>query len=805
MQLKFFIILILFLSIHTAYGQHTLRGQLVDSTGQQVSDATVTLNHSTSSSSWSAVSDDQGFFIFQIPNGSYQLKVTCLGFQDFFKSPIAITDQDLQLGKIQLKTDEQFIEAIHIKGERRLIEQKSDRMILNVANSILADGMNALEILQRAPGVKVDDDGKIQMRGKADVGVLINGKLSYLSSSELATLLKGPASSNIQRVELITNPSSKYDAQGMGGLINIVMKREMKSGFNGSVNVFGGGGRKERYGLAAQLNANVNRWNMMASFNKAYRGEEEYRNFNRYFEKRPQENLARMSNQYSLTSEPLETNSAKLAVDFLPTERTSIGVLWSTDFGTYKNFNQGYNNILYSDQQMISNTLTNNAILSQWNTHNFNVNFTQTFNEQGDELRADLDYMYADYDANQLLISDYQKTTFQNAYTSSRRNLTPSISKLYIGKIDYTKHISEGQVFEIGWKSSSIEADNNSINDTLKNQQWLHDVGNSNHFKYQEQIHAGYLNYQLEKGKWNLVMGLRAEHTNAVGNQLTTQQRFTRQYTNWFPSASLSHKFSDKNNLQLSYSRRINRPDYEDLNPFRFYVDAFVFFEGNPTLQPELANAFELNYSFGKNLNLSVFYTEVSDVMTNVLTQIPDRNTTIRSVANIAGFQNKGLSINHAYAVTKFWTSINNAVLFENYYFGEFNQERINQRQWSYSLQSNNTFKLGAGFSAELNAQYNSPETDGVFKRKSYGQVSAGLMKQVWKDKIALKLSATDLFRTMRYATSSESSGVRMQQNFNLDSRVLLLSATWKIGKELKSKRKEHQESDEQKRMRGGN
>src|SRR5690606_25508924 len=267
---------------------------------------------------------------------------------------------------------------------------------------------------------------------------------------------------------------------------------------------------------------------------------------------------------------------------------------------------------------------------------------------------------------------------------------------------------------------------------------------------------------------------------------------------------SITRKIGEKHSVQFSYSKRVNRPDYEDLNPFRYYIDAFVFYEGNPLLQPELANAFELNYSFGKNLHASFYYTDVKDVMTSVLTQLPAQNVTIRTIANIEGFRNKGVNINHSYSPINFWTSINNANIFENHYFGKFNNESIDNREWSYAIQSNNIFKLPKKWSFEINGQYNSPQTDGVLRQKGFGFVSAGLMKNVWKDKVSLKLAVNDIFKSMTYQTESYAGGVRMNQNFNLDSRTFIFSATIKLGKELNGRQKK-KDNEEQNRVRGGN
>ncbi|WP_409150250.1 outer membrane beta-barrel protein [Sphingobacterium sp. BS-2] len=802
LQIKLCTLLLLF-SV-TLHAQSIVNGRVHDENNAPLSQVTVSIKSISNQTQKSISTDKNGSFSFDLPYGNYDLIISYLGYSNFIRKDIPVASMQMNLGNITLLPSAQSLEEIEIKGERKLIERLSDRMVINIENSILADGMTALEILQRAPAVKVDDDGNISMRGKTDVAVMINGKLSYLSPRDLATLLKGTSSSSIKSVELITNPSAKYDAQGMGGMINIVMKNDKKAGFNLSVNSYGGAGRKERYGAGFNLNSQKDNWNFILGFDKGFRGEEEFRTLNRFFERNPSESLARESIQYSHTNEPLQTNNAKAGVDFQANEKLSLGIGWTGSFGTYKNFNEGYNNILFSNEELISNSLTNNSNISKWNTHTLMANLQQKIGSNDNLLSADFEYLHAHYKADQQLISDFQKTNHRPAFLSKRKNQTPSITQLYVGKLDYLQHINSHQRLELGWKSSFMNADNNAINDTLKVGNWVNDGSTSNHFLYNENIHAGYVNYHLESNNWNFTAGIRVENTYSLGNQLTSNLQNERKYTNWFPSTSITRKIGEKHSVQFSYSKRVNRPDYEDLNPFRYYIDAFVFYEGNPLLQPELANAFELNYSFGKNLHASFYYTDVKDVMTSVLTQLPAQNVTIRTIANIEGFRNKGVNINHSYSPINFWTSINNANIFENHYFGKFNNESIDNREWSYAIQPNNIFKLPKKWSFEINGQYNSPQTDGVLRQKGFGFVSAGLMKNVWKDKVSLKLAVNDIFKSMTYQTESYAGGVRMNQNFNLDSRTFIFSATIKLGKELNGRQKK-KDNEEQNRVRGGN
>lgn len=784
--------------------QNGIKGFICDKEGQPLSQVSISFLNSLKQLEKESHSSESGRFSQVMTPGRYHLIISHQGYETLYLDDVLVEQGFVDLDTLYLFSASQKIEAITLKANPRLIEQRADRMVMNIENSVLSDGMTALEILERAPGVKVSDDGEIQMRGKKDVAVMINGKLSYLSQKELTSLLRGTSSSSVKSIELITNPSAKFDAQGMGGLINIVLKNQRKKGFNATLNAFAGAGRKLRNGSGINLNVQREKWNLYSAYDYAFRGEEEYRQFDRFFEKLPTELQARVSKQYSVTEEPLNTHNAKFGLDYMPSSSQLISLNWSGNFGTYKNLNQGYNNILFDNGELISNSMTDNSNISTWNNHNMSLGYVHRLGEKGHELTADLDFLHAAYDADQLLISDFQRTKFQQAFISKRKNQTPSITKLAVAKIDYHHQLKENQNVEIGWKSSVMEADNNAINDTLKGAAWIRDLGTSNHFLYKEQIHAGYLNYQWKKAGWSLQAGLRAEKTLADGLLLTTVVQHKRSYLNWFPSATLARQWDVQHQTQLSYSRRINRPDYDDLNPFRYYVDAFVFYEGNPLLQPEKAHAFELNYGYGRYLNISFFYTEVAEVMTSVLTQIPEKNMTIRSVANIEGFRNVGTNINHSYQPWSYWTSINNVLIYQNHYFGAFNKEVIDNKGWSLNYQSNNSFKLPKAWQLEVNGQYLSPESDGVYRRKAMGSVSVGVQKKLMKENLTLKLSGNDVFKTMRYRTASEVGAVRMNQHFNLDSRTFILSATFKIGKDFTKERRSDPETDEMKRVRGG-
>lgn len=790
----------LFFCAVTVSAQTRIQGFVFNTSQQVIPKANITIHTIDSIGIYKMYTDDDGFFKHTLPTGTYQLEVYHLGYERYTHRFDLKSGEQIALDTIFLVDALQTLGEVTVQGTRRLIEQKSDRTVINVESSILASGMTALELLQRAPSVRVDEDGNIQMRGKSDIGILLNGKLSYLSSKELANILKGTSSESIKSIELITNPSAKFDAKGVGGLINIVMKQPAPTPLSGSVQAFGGGGRKARYGGGANLGGQVGQWRWQGSFEHAYRGEEEYRNFDRFYGDGDAAD-AHKSLQYSKTDEPLTTQQGRVGLEYTPNEQMSVGVLWTGSFGTYQNFSQGYNDIYRMDDERLTHTLTDNTNDSRWQAHNVGFSYIQKIRDKH-QLSADWDILYSSYKADQVLLSTILPLGQYDPYLAARQNATPSTTHLQVAKADYLHQINGALSAEIGWKSSWMKSDNNSLSDTLDHNIWVHDSQNSNHFVYKEQIHAAYLNFNLNLDRWGFIAGLRTERTKADGDLRTDGTTFSKHYIQLFPSVSLRYQPHANHQFQFSYSRRINRPDYENLNPFRYYVDAYVYWEGNPLLQPELANAYELNYTLHRNLLFSVYYTDVHDAMTSVLTQLPEENTTIRSIHNIKGFQNYGINVHYSFSPFAFWSTQWNVNTFENRYFGTFRNERIYNRLWSYTAQTTHTYRIPKKWSVEWTGSYESPQSDGVFRQKASGFVSVGLMKKMYDDKLNLKFAIDDLFRTRRYHTTSTVGNVYMDQRINLDSRLWRISLTYSFGRSSDSHSKA-KSNQEQQRVRG--
>jgi len=356
----------------------------------------------------------------------------------------------------------------------------------------------------------------------------------------------------------------------------------------------------------------------------------------------------------------------------------------------------------------------------------------------------------------------------------------------------------------MGLKSSVIHADNNLVYHALNQGNWEYDATSSNHFKYREQIHAGYVNVNEEFKKTSIQLGLRAEYTNTLGNQLTTGSVLKRNYFQLFPSLTVSEQFGESHRLQLAYSRRIQRPDYDDLNPFRVFRDPLLYYEGNPNLQPELTQTIALSHVFKNKYTVGLNYSKTKGVITWVSGQIDNINTTFESPQNLKSLVNYGLSFTAQNTYFSWWTASNFANVFKNQYQGDGPIGDFNNSMVSYSLNSQNSFKAGKGYTFELNGYYHSKSVYGTSIERGYYAVSAAVQKLILKDKGSLKLLANDIFQGSQYRYITRYQNIDMNSHVNVDSRRLILSFSYRFGNSFSTRERKAGSEDEQNRVKGG-
>lgn len=788
-------------------------GTVVDGSTKTIESATITLVRAKDSSVVKmSVADKNGNFIFDgITDGSYRVTITAIGHEKGYSEAFEINAASpaVTLKTIELIPQAKAIDGVTVSSRKPLIEQKIDRTIVNVEAAVTNVGNSALEVLEKSPGISIDKDGNISLKGKQGVQVYIDGRPSYLGGADLANLLRSMSASQLEQIEIMTNPPAKYDAAGNSGVINIKTKKSKQYGYNGSLTAGYTQGHFARFNDNLNFNYRNGKVNVFSNigYNSNHRSQDLY--IKRNFREADTKNILSMFDQVTYMENENQFLSAKVGVDYSASKKTTVGVVLNgyTNPGIWKS---NTSTDIYDPNGVLTNqtkAVTRND--SKWQNFSGNFNVRTVLDSAGQELTTDLDYIQYRSTSMQPLNSFYYDNAGNLLHSDLLMGNLPQDITIYSGKVDYTLPLKKGAKFEAGLKSSYVKTDNNASYDSLENGQVRHDYNRSNHFVYEENINAAYVNYSrpLSK-KWSGQFGLRMENTNAKGNQLTTNVKFNRNYTQLFPTAYLQYSANKNNQFVINYGRRINRPDYANLNPFIHFLDRYTFEQGNPNLKPQFSHNIELSHTYKGFLTTTVNYSVTTDIIQQVLEQNEATNETYIKSANIASRNQVGLSIS-AYKQLNKWLSGNiYGNVYRNHFKGIVNNDQISIGNTGFMVQAQSQFKWGKGWGAELSGFYRSKALEGVIFIEPIMQVNAGFSKQIMKNKASIRLNARDIFAGSVFKGYSKYSNVDAQfKNVN-DNRAVSISFTYRFNKgKLKagSNRKNGGADDETNRVKGGN
>ncbi|AMQ01038.1 TonB-dependent receptor [Pedobacter cryoconitis] len=768
---------------------HQVRGHLTDEHQKPVNYAGIFLLSAADSTKVKAVvSDSAGHFnLSNVPKGKYFVKISFIGYQHYKSGPLELNGTELvfNLGRIRLVAEQMSLNTVEIKANKATIVQQLDRMVMNVENSVMAEGGTALALLNKAPGVTMSESGELSLKGRPGTMVMINGKPTYLSGNQLANLLRGTASNTISRIEIMASPSSKYDAAGNGGIVNIILKKQTKAGLNGTVSANGGAGRLARLGGGTSLNYRTEKVSFFGNYNYFYQDLKGSDDVKRDFYR---DGMGAGKIPYSSSVQrmdekaKLRSHNFQAGMELFLNEKNTLGFMVNGGVGKYPAVKPTRNR-LYNNEtgDVIWDAHTNTIGKERWTDMLYNINYKHLFNDKGHELTADIDYVSHFSKMDQQLDTRFMGTQqlFLPALKSRIGDL-PSDNDIYVGKIDYVLPAGKLGKLEAGWKGSVVRMVNNLKYDTLQNGTYVPDHSTSNDFIYKEQIQAGYVNLKKDIGKFSIQAGLRGEYTDTKGHQLTTDSLVKRSYFKLFPSVFLTQEINDKNRVQLSYSKRIERPGYWDMNPFRVYMDPFSYEEGNPYLLPSIVNAFELSYGFRSRYYTTLTYNASTDVISSLVGG--DSNLAFQRPENLATFKNYGISFTASVDFTKWWSGTHFANLFSNDFSIAAPEGEQRIKGTSFTFDSQNTFKLGNGWKAELSGMYKSKVVSGVFTTKSYYMVSAGGQKEILKDRGTLKLLVNDIFQSKQIKQSATYGNISAYSHSRPDSRAVVLSFSYRFG-----------------------
>lgn len=781
----------LFFSILTLFCVNLLYAQTLKThiTGTVISKsntkilATLTFKNAIDSSLIKTVTtNEQGIFILDnFPPGKFTVEVKSLGYKTILETVALAPDKtDINLS-FTLQPDINELESIVIAGRKPLIERHNNKMVMNVENSIVSTGNTVLEVLAKMPGVTVNQDGIISIRGRSGVNVLIDGKSTYLSAEQLATRLRSLNSNEIKTIELMTNPSSRYDAEGNAGILNIKLKKNTSYGTNGSIDLGIGYGKNAKSDAGISINHRDKNVNIFGSFANNNNKANEDLDILRIANGSDQDTYF---HQYNAQIRSTYNNNYKAGIDYFINEKNTLGFLTTGYFNNGHDLSNGGTAIGQNFTKVDSSIIADNPAKNKYRNQAYNLNYKSILDTLGQEFSMDFDYAKYHSEENTL----YQNFFFdQNGsnYKSPAifRNATPSFIKIKAVKIDYIFPLNATTKLDLGLKSSWVSTDNDFRFENLIGTDWKNDLNRSNHFIYDENINAAYTTLKHEFKSTSVEIGLRVEQTNSKGNSINDNKIVKRSYFDFFPSFSLHQTLNPNHEIGFSYSRRIDRPDYKSLNPFVYFVDLYTFSQGNPFLNPQYTNAFQLSYNYKKTLNISLGYSITNNLIIDVLLPENEQKTLYQTVQNLDNQYAYDLTIGYPTEITKFWsmdntlTSTYNQIQTSNLNNGAYDRKKVN-----FMINSNHTFTLSPTTAAELSGEYASSQIYGTYAIKPYYGIDFGLKKSFFNKKLNVKLAVNDVLNSRKARISSALSGLDYNLTQKQETRVYRLSLNYIFG-----------------------
>ena len=752
-----------------------------------------------------ALTNQEGVYEFHgIKPGSYRIMTTFVGLATQYSDIIELTSSR-ELPLISMQPQAQSLAGVTVQAKRPLVEARLDKMVVNVDASPSNAANNVLEVLEKSPGISVDRDGNISLKGKQGVIVLMDGKQTYLSGQDLANLLKSMSASQLDQIEIMTQPSAKYDAAGNSGIINLRTKKNKTMGFNGSVSTSFVQGNYPKSPNSFSFNYRKGKVNFFSNGGYTFWQSNSDQTLTRNFHGN---GPTTVFDQVGFQKNTSHNFNLRLGMDYTVDSKTTLGFT----VNGISNSNDGMNisNGRFFEKGVgvaDSTILASNDQDNKFKNFSANINFRKQLNANGRELSADIDYIRYSSEIDQY--TDNRVLYPSNPLSQYLlRAILPTDIDIYTAKIDYSHPLGKDAKFETGAKTSLIKTDNNAPYETYDESQgkWVDDV-RKDHFAYDEQISAVYLNFSKQIKKWGFQTGLRGEHTHSKGKQILLNKSISRDYFQVFPTAYVSYSMNDKNQFGLNYGRRIERPDYQDMNPFQQFLDLYTYNQGNPYLTPQFTNSVELSHIFAGKLSTTLNYTHTTDIINDILKQNDVTKVTFQTKENVATSRNIGLSVSYNAPLKKWWTISLYGNGYNNLYKGLVNNVMLKTDVYTYMFNMNNQFRFAKTWGAEVSGFYQSRSLmTSMFIIDPIYVLSFGASKQILKNKGSLRLSIIDPFRLQKADVWIRHDNIDMLVTNRWDNRRVGLTFTYRFakGQAVQQRRQTGGAADEQKRIGGG-
>ena len=812
MKLLFTLLACTVLSLGLQAQTANIQGQLQDADAAPVIFANLALyNAADSSMAKVETTDESGIFNIQgLAAGNYFLVVTYVGAADLRKEGLTLSEgQTLDLGVLSMSPASIELEGATVTASRVMVEIKPDRTVFNVDGTINSVGSDALALLRKAPAVTVDNNDNVSVLGRAGVLIYVDGKRLPLSGDDLSNYLKNLPADQIDRIDIITNPGAKYEAEGNAGIIDIRMKKDKRLGSNGSVSGNASQGRFGRYNLNASGNYRNKLMNVFGNV-----GQGQGMGFNDM-------TFSSVQNSLSMNESNEQENSwnyynYRVGTDFFLNDNNTIGFLVSGNqsAGDHSSTNRVELATLAAPDVIDSILVANNTEDNERSANTFNLNY-RFDNRKGRTVNVDADYGTYSNESIRFQPNRYYDANEETLLTEVLNSFdTPTDIDIYTFKVDYEDQLLGGQ-FGAGTKLSKVVSDNTFLFYDVVNEENVQNNQFSNIFKYDEMVYAGYVSYARSLSeKVNISAGLRAEQTDATGDLQAFLDELQEDpvefdYLQWFPSMGITYQLKPKQSIALNYSRRINRPDYNVLNPFNNRLSELSYEKGNPFLSPEIVNNVELNYSLNYRYNFKLGYSKTTDQITRLIAPDElDPRANFITWANLAEQTVVSFNFSAPVQINKKWNAYFNAsasYLDNQADYGD--GAVVDVQAFTYNIYTQQTFNLPAGFTGEISGWFSGPGVwGGVFEYDPSWSLDVGLQKKFFNDALNVRVSASDLFYETGWSGVSSFDGLVSEGGGNWDSRRVTVSLNYRFGNQnVKSRRRQTGLEDEAGRVGGGN
>jgi hypothetical protein len=784
-----FIIIFLFIKVallSQSIDQAAVRGTLVDERNNPVPYATVLLKNSHDSSLYkSAQSNEHGIFTFpSVTNGTYFLEASVIGFKKSIVTNIKVSDANkrIDIGNMVLQSSVKTLETVIIKADVPLIERQIDKTVVNVAQSITSEGLTALEVMQKLPGVQVTQDGQITMSGKSGVNVYIDGKPTYLSATDLASLLSGMPASEIQKIEIMSNPSSKYDASGTSGIINIVKRKNKKEGLNGSLNTSFSQGYYGKYNEGFTLNYKTDKYNLL--LNNAYV-------YNKSFSNRSV--ISDISNEKNnLQTEQVSNNDGinsgrnyrpTMGLDLYLSKKTILTLSGTAGFGSSNNALISAMDINDSTRIRINHIDFNSQLKDNPFNYTASVQLTHQLDTNGRMFTVGLDHSdYRNYplqnnlstlgNANNVFVSETDALLLQH------RQLD-----IYAVKADYVRPLKTKGSLEVGIKSSYVKANNDNTYYNQSGGQNIIDLPRSDYSINSENINAVYINFNKTYNKITVQVGFRVEQTVTKGRQILTGQSVDQNYLQLFPTLFFDDKLTDESSITIRLGRRIERAAYSEMVPFRRPQTPTLYFEGNPNLKPDISYHAEIEWSYQSAFFITFGYDIDKDYLRTFPYLDSNKVTITRRPTNVQGARSWNIDLIYSKKMVNWWSTDNSVSIYRNSFSGNADGFSLdNSGIASIELSTNNSFPINSKLAFEADFEYDSKRQFVNSTFGAYSILSFGVKHSLFNNKGSVSLNAHNVLQSENHNAIDRNSGLYQYSYLNFYTRAFTLTFVYRFG-----------------------